>query len=194
VEKPGQISNGKGAGTPQAQARPRPGAATAKIRPRDARQARLAQAFAQVVAVLMRDANFRQMRLADLEHLVLPAIMAGQYRLAQVPARQGGARRQGQPQEGGVLVPVAVALWARVSATIDKRFSEGLDKPMQLGVGDWASGDNVWLMAVAGDRRAIPKFVDQLAATEFKGQRVKMRVRGPDNTVVVKALGHSASA
>ena len=92
-----------------------------------------------------------------------------------------------------MLVPVAVALWARVSATIDKRLSESVDKPMQLGVGDWASGDNVWLMAVAGDRRAIPKFIDQLAATEFKGQRVKMRVRGPDDTVIVKTLGQSAA-
>jgi hypothetical protein len=44
-------------------------------------------------------------------------------------------------------------------------------------------------MAVAGDRRAIPKFIDQLAKTEFKGQRVKMRVRGPGNSVVVKTLG-----
>ena len=192
MEKPAQSSNGKGAATPQAQPQPRPGAAASKVRPRDARQARLAQAFAQVVAVLMRDANFRQMRLADLEHLVLPPVMAGQYRLAQVPAGQGRGQRQGQA--GGVLVPVAVALWARVSDTIDKRLSESLDKPMQLGVGDWASGDNVWLMAVAGDRRAIPKFIDQLSTTEFKGQRVKMRVRGPDNTVIVKTLGQSTSA
>ncbi len=187
MQKPSESSNGKGAAAPPGQSKP--GAAAAKIRPRDARQARFAQSFAQIVAVLMRDANFKQMRLADLEHLVLPPIMAGQFRLAQVPARQG----RGQGQAGGVLVPVAVAVWARVSAAIDKRLSESLDKPMQLGPGDWASGDNVWLMAVAGDRRAIPKFIEQLAKTEFKGQRVKMRVRGPENTVVVKTLGQSAS-
>jgi cytolysin-activating lysine-acyltransferase len=190
VEKPTQSSGGKGAATPQAQPRPRPGAAASKVRPRDKRQARFAQAFVQVVAVLMRDANFRQMRLADLEHLVLPPIMAGQFRLAQVPARQG----RGQGQAGSVLVPVAVALWARVSATIDQRLSKSLDKPMQLGAGDWASGDNVWLMAVAGDRRAIPKFIDQLATTEFKGLPVKMRVRGPDNTVIVRTLGQAGPA
>jgi cytolysin-activating lysine-acyltransferase len=158
------------------------------MRPRDARQLRFGQSFAQVVAVLMRDRNFRQMRLADLEWLVLPAVMAGQFRLAQMPAPQGSVKGK----DGGVLVPVAVALWARVSAAIDKQLSENLDKSVRLGAGDWASGDNVWLMAVAGDRRMIPKFVDQLAKTEFKGQRVKMRVRGPDNTVVVKTLGQSA--
>ena len=185
VEKPAQSSNGKGAATPRGQPRTQPAAGAPKVRPRDARQARFAQSFAQVVAVLMRDANFSKMRLADLEWLVLPPIMSGQFRLAQMPAPQGRVKGK----DGGVLVPVAVALWARVSAAIDKQLSESLDKTVRLRPGDWASGDNIWLMAVAGDRRAIPKFIDQLAKTEFKGQRVKLRVRGPDNTVVVRTLG-----
>ena len=63
---------------------------------------------------------------------------------------------------------------------------------MRLGPRDWASGDNVWMVAVAGDQRAVPKFLDQLAKTEFKGQHVKMRLREPDNKVVVKTLGRSA--
>ncbi len=186
MDRQAHASNGNGADKP----RPQVTEAQTAVRPRDARQLRLGQSFAQIVAVLMRDRNFRQMRLADLEWLVLPPIIAGQFRLAQMPATQGSAKGT----DGGVLVPVAVALWARVSATIDKQLSENLDKTVRLGAGDWASGDNVWLMAVAGDRRAIPKFIDELAKTEFKGQRVKMRVRGPDNTVVVKTLGPSASA
>jgi hypothetical protein len=35
----------------------------------------------------------------------------------------------------------------------------------------------------------MPKFLEQLAANQFKGQQVKMRLRGPDNTVVIKTLG-----
>jgi cytolysin-activating lysine-acyltransferase len=161
------------------------GATVAPERPRDARQTRIAQAFSQVVAVLMRDPTFRQMRLADLEWLVLPPVMAGQFRLAQVPAppSRGGA------QQSGTLIPVAVALWARVSDAIDQSLSGNLDKAARLHVADWASGDNVWLMAVAGDRRAVPKFMARLAETEFKGRRVKMRVRGSDGRVVVKTLG-----
>src|SRR5262245_61069473 len=166
----------------------KPGATKPAVRPREARQARFAQSFAQIVAVLMRDPNFRKMRLADLEWLVLPPVMAGQFKLAQIPSPQGHVKGK----EGGVLVPVAVALWARVSAAIDKGLSENLDKAVRLGPGDWASGDNIWLMAVAGDQRAVPRFIEELAKTEFKGQRVKMRVRGPDNTVVVKTLGRSA--
>jgi cytolysin-activating lysine-acyltransferase len=167
-------------------------AKAAAIRPRDARQLRFAQSFANIVAVLMRDANFRKMRLADLEWLVLPPVMAGQYRLAQAPAPALAKGKAPGADDGGVLVPVAVALWARVSDTIDKRLCESLDKPVRLGPGDWASGDNVWLMAVAGDKRAVPPLLKQLTETEFKGQRVKMRVKGPDGKVMIKMLGQSA--
>lgn len=165
---------------------------SAAVRPGDARQSRLAQSFAQVVAVLMRDANFRDMRLADLEWLVLPPVMAGQFSLAQAPSPRGRAKGAAGGQDGGVLVPVAVALWARVSDAVDRNLSENLDKPVHLRAGEWASGDIVYLMAVAGDQRALPKFLEQLAATQFEGQRVRMRVRGADNKVVVKTLGQSS--
>ena len=202
VDRQPQASSGNGAGKP----RPQVAATKTAIRPRDARQLRLGQSFAQVVAVLMRDRNFSQMRLADLEWLVLPPVMSGQFRLAQMPALPGGAagtspgttpattQPSAKGKDGGVLMPVAVALWARVSAAIDKQLSEDLDKTVRLGAGDWASGDNLWLMAVGGDRRVLPKFIDQLIKTDLKGQRVKMRVRGPGNTVVVRTLGQSASA
>ena len=148
----------------------------ATIRPRDARQTRFAQAFAQVVAVLMRDPGFRNLRLADLEWMVLPPIMAGQFRLAQMPAPPPKGEKpagEGKDQAGagpGVLVPVAVALWARVSANTDKALQGNLDKQARLHPADWASGDNIWLIAVAGDKRAIPKFIEQLYLTEFKGK------------------------
>ena len=188
------------------------------LRPREARQTRFAQGFARVVAVLMRDPNFRTMPIADLEWLVLPAVMSGQFRVAEAPASLLGreqrpdkgsdkARAQAQAREqakeqameqgkaqaaaGGILVPVAVALWARVSKEIDAALAGNLDQPVRLKPNQWASGDNVWLVAVAGDRRALPKLIDGLAQGELKGQRIRMRVRGPGNTVVVKTLGEA---
>jgi cytolysin-activating lysine-acyltransferase len=183
-----------------------------KVRPRDLRQARFAVTFSQIVAVLMRDPSFRRLRLADLEWLVLPPVMAGQFRLAQAPVQpnqpkaaagkpaagkaasaQAGADK-GQaaaPQVGdggGMLVPVAVALWARVSPQIDKALSENLDKQVRLHPTQWASGNNLWLMAVAGDQRALPAFLKQLREHEFKGKVVKTRVRGADGKVAIKTL------
>jgi cytolysin-activating lysine-acyltransferase len=167
----------------------RGGAAARARRPAEARQARFGQSFSQVIAVLMRDQNFRNMRIADLEWLVLPPIMAGQFGLAHMPAPpRPGEKPRPAADKGGVLVPVAVALWARVSPQIDKGLSENLDKPVRLRANQWASGDIVWLMAVAGDRRAIPKFLEQLKEKEFKGQAVKMRANAGDGKVVVKTL------
>lgn len=144
----------------------------------------MAQAFAQVVAVLMRDANFRNLRVGDLEWLVLPPILAGQFKLGH--AARPAEEKVRQP---GVRIPITVALWARVSADIDKRFSEERDKPMQLRPNQWASGDHIWIMATAGDRRAMPHFLKEMAQTVFKDQQVKMRVGGGDGKVAIKVLG-----
>ena len=170
-----------------------------QVRPREARQARFARSFAQVVAVLMRDPNFRTMPLADLEWLVLPAVMSGQFRVAEAPASLGPGKGPDKAADkapdktrtGGVLVPVAVALWARVSGEIDKALAGSLDRPVRLKPHQWASGEHVWLVAVAGDRRAVPKLIERIASTELKGQRIKMRVKGTGNTVVVKTLGEA---
>lgn len=159
------------------------------LRPRDVRQIRLGQRFAQTVAVLIRDPEFRKLPIADLEWLVLPPLMAGRCRLAHLRTPQPGAG-----EEQGMLVPVAVALWARVSPAIDKALSENLDKPVSLRPNEWASGDILWLMAAAGDPRAVPAFLKELEKTEFKGQTVKMRTRGADGKAVVVTLGRGGEA
>jgi cytolysin-activating lysine-acyltransferase len=214
---PGASPNGAGksrsAAAAGAQVAPQ---VASQVRPREARQARFARSFAQVVAVLMRDPNFRTMPLADLEWLVLPAVMSGQFRVAEAPAsllgadkapgKAPGKARDKAPDKtpdkapdkapdktrtGGVLVPVAVALWARVSGEIDKALAGSLDRPVRLKPQQWASGEHVWLVAVAGDRRAVPKLIERIANTDLKGQRIKMRVKGTGNTVVVKTLGEA---
>ena len=176
-------SNTNGAAAPRPPEMP----TKAATRPRDARQARFGQTFSQIVAVLMRDPNFRHLKLADLEWLVLPPVMAGQFRLGHA-TRPADA---GKPEQAGISIPVAVALWARVSPEIDKALSENLDKQVRLRADEWATGENLWLMAAAGDKRAVPLFLKQLAETEFKDQHVKMRLRGTDGKTTVKTLGES---
>ena len=92
MDKSAQKSEGNGAGAAAPPPVAKAPAVKAAVRPRDARQVRFAQSFAQIVAVLMRDANFRKMRLADLEWLVLPPVMAGQFRLAQAPSSTSSRR------------------------------------------------------------------------------------------------------
>lgn len=161
-----------------------PPAAAPRVLPRDARQLRMAQSFSNAVAVLMRDTTFRNFKLADLEWLVLPPIMAGQFKLGHAQADQDSASQR----PDGMLAPVALTVWARVSPAIDKTLSESHDEKLWLRANEWASGDNIWIMAVAGDPRAIPTFLKQLMATEFKDQRVRMRTRGSNGELVIKTL------
>jgi cytolysin-activating lysine-acyltransferase len=151
---------------------------------------RMAQSFAQIVAVLMRDPSYKGLRVTDLEWLVLPPVMAGQFRLAHATVPTDSV----QPQQGGILVPVAAALWARVSPQVDKALSETLEKPVQLSQGAWTSGDIPWLMAVAGDRRTTRAFLRQLQENEFKGKQVKMRLRGSDGKLAITSLDQHTKA
>ena len=163
-------------------------------------QLRFAQSFAQIVSVLMRDPGYRSLAIADLEWLVLPAVAAGQFRLAHAPMPAEGMPAEGMPadgavaQERGALVPAAVALWARVSPLVDKALSETLDKGVRLSPGAWTSGDIVWLIAIGGHPRAVPAFLKQLREHEFKDRPVKMRRRMPDGARVVVDLHQPQSA
>lgn len=153
-------------------------------RQRGAQQARLANSFSNLVAVLMRDPGRRALQIADLEWLVIPPLLLGQCRFAFVPQPAPGA----QAEMGSLFVPIAVALWARVSPEIDARLQESIDTPIRLRPNDWASGDIHWLIAAAGESRAMPSFLRQLDAREFAGRSVKMRSRSPDGRTVISKL------
>ena len=161
------------------------------VREIEGRETRFAQAFSRIVAVLMRDRNFRNLKIADLEHLVLPAVMTGQWQVAR--GKQPSAAGTPDAPAPQIIAPVGVALWARVSPTIDARLSANLDVRMPLAASEWLSGDRFWLMAVAGDPRYLPNFLKHLHANEFKGADVKMRTRDADGKLTVTMLGKPAA-
>ncbi len=192
------LADAPAAARPLAAATPLAAAKGAPVADKDDRQPRMAQAFSQVVSVLMRDPSCKNLKIADLEWLVLPPLMSGQFRLAHAarPAN-GGPSADGvsdKERRIGALVPVAVALWARVSPLVDKALSENLETNVRLSPSAWTSGDILWLLAVAGNPRALPAFLKQLRENEFKGRQVKTRLRTPDGRIIVSNLGSSVSA
>src|SRR5215475_4296191 len=72
---------------------------TAKVR-QEAAQLRNALAFTQIVGVLMSSSHYKEYKVADLEWLVIPPLLAGQFRIGEA-----------KPKEG-ITLPVAVVLWA----------------------------------------------------------------------------------
>jgi hemolysin-activating ACP:hemolysin acyltransferase len=140
-------------------------------------------AFAQVVTVLMRSPRYRHYTLGDLEWLVIPPLLTGQYTVANTSSKQNG-----------VTVPVAIALWASVSADVDKKLSENLHLPIKLRPDEWRSGDVLWLIDAVGDPRAVPQLLKQLVETTFKGREVKLRVARENGKVTVQRIAETASA
>lgn len=153
------------------------------VKKRAAIAVRNSLAFAQIVSVLMRSPHFARHTLADLQWLVLPPLMLGNFRIAEAKSKQNG-----------VAVPVAVAVWASVSAEVDKRLSDNLDKPVRLRPNEWRSGDILWLLYAVGDTRVMPEFMKQLGESTFKGRKVKVRKRGQDGKPTLGLLGDSTSA
>ena len=130
----------------------------------------------------MRSSRHKHYSIADLEWLVLPPLLTGNFSIAEAKS-----------SKNGVSVPVAVALWASVSREVDKRLSANVDKPMRLRPSEWRSGDILWLVDAVGDPRVVPQFLKQLAETKFKGREVKVRSRGQDGKATVAQLGSALS-
>lgn len=128
--------------------------------------------FGEVVSVLMKSPQFRTLTLAQIEELVVPAVTARQFIVAEAQSRTNG-----------LMSPVAAALWAFVSKETDERLTNDVGKPLRLAPSEWRSGDIPWLIVVAGDRRIIQPMLHNLQANLLKGRAFKTRVRGSGGTV-----------
>ena len=128
----------------------------------------------QIVSVLMRSPKHKHYSLADLEWLVLPAVLSGQFRIVAQP-------------QSGAPAPVGVALWANVSAETDQRLSD-LSKPARLSPDEWRSGDISWLMELVCDAHLQQAILTDLRDAIFKGTPLKMRVRGSDGRMQIATL------
>lgn len=147
---------------------------------RTALSKKLSGAFGEIVSVLMRSESHRTQMLMDLEWLVLPALATGQFKVA-------GA----QSKAVGYLVPIAVVLWARVSAEVDKRLTSNLEQPIRLKPEEWASGDIYWLVEAVGDGRVVTPILKGLIEQEWRGKVVKVRSRGEKGEAIVRVIGQT---
>ncbi len=162
---------------PPAEAAAKKELSTQEVQKRREVSRRLLMRFGEVVSVLMRAPQFRDLPLKHLQDLVVPPLTSGQFLVAEA-----------QSKAQGFLTPVAAALWARVSKDVDQRLSQNLDKPLQLSPKEWNSGDIGWLIVLAGNLQALAPLLKQLQETTFRGQPVKMRSKSKDGKTVITTL------
>jgi len=143
----------------------------------------LVQAFGAIVAIYMKSKFHREMRLAEIENIVAPAVMTGQFSLAEATHKQHG-----------LVTPVAVVLWANVSDQIDARISGQPELPMNLAPPDWKSGKTVWIVEAIGDQKVVGAMLGRLQETTWKGRTVKMRSQGEGGRIVATVLAKATAA
>jgi len=82
--------------------------------------------FGEIVWLMSQSPKHKHYSLADLEWMVMPALLLRQYRLFHDEGR-----------------PVGAALWAFLSEEAEAKFSE---KPLRLRPDEWKSGDRCWVI------------------------------------------------
>lgn len=145
----------------------------AEIKRRATKSKQLQAAFGEIVGVLMRTPQFKNMPLSSLEGQVVPAITTGQFMIAEAQAKKSG-----------FITPVAVVLWASVSEEIDRRLSGNTGEPVKLAPKDWKSGDIPWLILAVGNQRVIKEMLQRIEETVLKGRPLKSKVADTEGTAV----------
>lgn len=138
---------------------------------------RLSACFGQIVAVLMRSSAYKHFMLSDLEWFVAPAVIAGQFNIAEA-----------QSKTHGLTTPIGVVLWARVSPDVDRRLSSSFEQPIRLKPREWTSGEIFWIVDAIGDRRVLDVMLRRLTEKEWKGKQIKLRARDKDGKFSIAEL------
>jgi hemolysin-activating ACP:hemolysin acyltransferase len=134
-------------------------------------------AYGEIVNILSRSPNHGNKTLADLEWLAMPAVMTGQFSLAE-----------SQSKTHGLVTPTGLVTWASVSPDVDRRLTENIQKSLRLRPNEWKSGDILWLMDAVGEPKIVDAMLRNLVQTSWKGRIVRIRANGSDGTFKVGTI------
>ena len=136
-------------------------------------------AVGEAVGLLMRDPKYRHLALADLEWLLLPAVTANQMMTMR------GKVKDENGQESGLTVPLALALYAKVSKEVDEKLTTQRDAgaPLRLSPSDWTSADIPWLVLASGPKEVMPGLHAKMKET--LGAEMRVFTRSADSTTVI---------
>lgn len=138
----------------------------------------LAATFGNVITLLMRLPEYKSLRLADLQWLVVPPLLTGQFSIATAQSKVNGA-----------TTPVGVVLWARVSPEVDRRLTAMAGHQLKLAPQEWTSGNIHWIIAAVGEQKILPGILNRLLEKELARNPVKIVSPGKDGKPAVYVLG-----
>lgn len=144
----------------------------------------ISAAVGEIAIVMSRAPSHKHYALADIEWMVLPAVLSGQFYVAEATRQEDGSR-----------VPVAAITWAKVSEDVDKRLTAYSGAmPARLRPEEWKSGETLWIIDTIGDPRGLSVALEELFAGPWRGLCPKISIRGTDGQREVRMLAPSDGA
>jgi hemolysin-activating ACP:hemolysin acyltransferase len=147
---------------------------SAEIQEKTKRLNEASAAFGEIVSLLIRSPEHAQLRIADLEWILVPAVTNRQFLIVRAPS----------PHEVTPL-PAAAILWASVSAEIHEMLKQDATKRHTLSVEQRKSGDIIWITDVIGDPLIWNRALDEMHKGMFKSHILAMARRAPDGQLSV---------
>lgn len=160
-----------------------PELSTEEAQKRYAQSKKMAASFGELVLLLMQAPNERKLAIQDLDWLIGPAMMTGQFAIAEAQAK-----------DSGLVTPVAGVLWALVSPEVDSRLSDTTNANVRLTPEEWRSGSIPWITLATGDPKIWLNLVEKLSVPVFKGQTPKVRLYTSDGKVSIGKVGPNPNA
>ena len=108
----------------------------------------VAEALGQITWLFSQSPLHSQLKIADLEWSVMPAILVEQFRLFRFGPLPGlknvnpANLLPGYTLAGLEAMPLGVAFWGELSAAAEAKVEAGA----RLDAADWRSGDRLWLL------------------------------------------------
>ena len=145
---------------------------------RDATASKLAAAAMwDIVSLMMRSPAYRATTLAELDAMLLPAVRNQQFYVVHT-----------RSVENGAVAPIAVLLWATVSAEVDQRIRANPAQRGALEVEDRKSGEIPWITDAVGDPKALEIALEHLKKTLFADRGINVLARSEAGEVVVRTV------
>lgn len=147
--------------------------------------ATVAEALGQITWLFSQSPTHGQLRIADLQWSVMPAIVHEQFRVfsfGKLPGADDGrdALPAGISREGLEQMPLGVALWALLSADAEAKLERG----ERLSESEWKSGDRLWLVELitpfaTPENKLAEAMLADLLQGPFAGKRFSLHRTDP---------------
>ena len=137
-----------------------------------------------IALVYSRSPVQKHYALADIDWLILPPVLNGQFHVVEAENDLTGLRE-----------PIAAATWAFVSPEVDARLSADFSHRIRLRPDEWKCGEIGWIVEWAGDPRGVSAALGWLKAGPFKGRNAKIVLRdlgGQARIATLDAIAASA--